>query len=322
MRAVLATGVSADRPLSRLAVDRYPLPEQRDGWTRVRVRAASLNHHDLWTLKGVGLLTDRFPRVLGCDGAGELDDGSRVVLHSVMSSPGFGDETFAADFSILSDVHDGTFADYVTVPDRNLIALPGGMSFSEAACLPVAYLTAYRMLFSAAGIRPGQRVLVQGSGGGVTTAAILLARAAGCWVAATSRDERKRELALDLGAQEVHEPGGRLSDRVDVVIETVGEATWRHSLRALKPGGVVVVAGATSGNRPPAELDRVFYRQLRVVGASMGTRDELEDLVRMLNVTGVRPVIDTTFPLEDAPKAFERMQKGSVTGKIVLTNPA
>lgn len=155
--------------------------------------------------------------------------------------------------------------------------------------------------------------------GGVTTAAIILARAVGCWVAATSREEHKRRLASELGAQEVLEPGGRLSQRVDAVIETVGAATWRHSLRALKPGGVVVVAGATAGTAPPAELDRIFYRQLRVVGSTMGTREELQDLVTMLQVTGARPLGDTTLSLQEAPKAFERMATGAVTGKIVLT---
>lgn len=321
MQAVLATGTSEDDPLSKVEVGSYPVPEPKEGWKRVRIRAASLNHHDLWTLRGVGLLTDRFPRVLGCDGAGELDDGSKVLLHSVMAPPAHGDETLSPEFSILSDVYDGTFAEYVVVPERNLVTLPDGMSCEEGACLPVAYLTAYRMLFTVGGLRPGQKVLVQGAGGGVSTAATILARAAGCWVAATSRDDHKRQQARELGAQEVLPPGERLSRRVDVVVETVGAATWRHSLRALEQGGAVVVAGATTGGAPPAELERIFYRQLRVLGASMGTRAELEQLVSLLTVTGARPLIDSVVPLDESLRAFERMATGSLRGKVVLKNP-
>ena len=320
MLAVLATGTSDEDPLSKVDVGHYPVPEPDEGWKRVRIRAASLNHHDLWTLRGVGLLNDRFPRVLGCDGAGELDDGSKVLLHSVMTPPTHGDETLSSGFSILSDIHDGTFAEYVVVPERNLVMLPDAMSFEEAACLPVAYLTAYRMLFTAGALRPGQKVLVQGAGGGVSTAAIILARAAGCWVAVTSRDEDKRQQALELGAQEALPPGERLSRRVNVVVETVGEATWGHSLRALEQGGAVVVAGATAGGAPPAELERIFYRQLRVLGSSMGTRAELEQLVSLLTVTGARPLIDQVVPLSEGRQAFERMAAGSLRGKVVLTS--
>lgn len=318
MRAVLATGVDADAPLDHLTVADHPVPEPGPGWVRVGVRAASLNHHDLWTLRGVGLLDDRFPRVLGCDGAGVLDDGRRVVLHAVTTPPSHGDETLADGFSILSDIHDGTFAEHVVVPERNLVPLPDGWSFAEAACLPVAYLTAYRMLFTTGGLQPGQRVLVQGAGGGVTSAAIVLARAAGCWVAATSRDADKRARALELGAQEVLEPGARLSRRVHVVIETVGAATWAHSIRALEKGGAIVIAGATTGGAPPAELERMFYRQLRVLGSSMGTRQELEQLVSLLTVSGRRPLIDEVVPIGRARDAFQRMAEGSLLGKIVL----
>jgi NADPH:quinone reductase-like Zn-dependent oxidoreductase len=321
MRAAVATGSSAENPLSCLAVADHPVPAPPPGWTTVRMRAASLNHHDVWTLRGVGLLSDRYPRVLGCDGAGVAADGRRVVLHSVISSPSFEDETLAADFSVLSDVHDGTFGEQVAVPERNLVDLPDGMSFEEGACLPVAYLTAYRMLFVAGGLRPGMRVLVQGAAGGVTSAAILLARAAGCHVTATTRDERKRTLAAELGAHEVLAPGERLRRRVHVVVETVGEATWRHSLRSLERGGVVVVSGATSGAGPQAELDQLFYRQLRVVGSSMGSRSELAQLLTFLEVTGARPRIDDVLPLEQAPEAFRRMADGALLGKLVLTMP-
>lgn len=319
MRAAVATGHCAEDPLSCLQIADYPVPVPPPGWVRVRVRAASLNHHDVWTLRGVGLLTDRYPRVLGCDGAGVTEEGRRVVLHSVLSAPSFGDETLADDFSILSDLYDGTFAEHVVVPERNLVDLPDTLSFEQAACLPVAYLTAYRMLFVAGGLRPGMRVLVQGAAGGVTSAAIALARAAGCHVSVTSRDEHKRQRAAEAGAHEVYEPGDRLRRRVHVVIETVGAATWRHSLRSLERGGTVVVSGATTGSGPAADLDLMFYRQLRVVGSSMGSRADLEQLLTFVEVTGVRPRIDDVLPLEQAPAAFRRMAEGALTGKLVLT---
>jgi NADPH:quinone reductase-like Zn-dependent oxidoreductase len=307
-----------DAPLDGLHVGPHPDPEPPEGWVPVRVVSASVNHHDLWTLRGVGVVDDRLPKVLGCDAAGVTPDGREVIVHAVVSSPGFGDETIAPDFSVLSERHDGTFAEWVAVPERNLVPKPEALSFDEAACLPVAYLTAYRMLFTAAGLRPGARVLVQGAGGGVSTAGIVLARAAGLHVSVTSRTAHKREFARELGAHEVYEPGARLSGRVDAVIETVGAATWGHSLRAVAAGGTVVVAGATTGFDPPAELQRLFYRQVKVTGSAMGTLDELVDLVRFLEVTGARPVIDSVLPLERAGEALGRMLAQELLGKIVL----
>lgn len=317
MFAITATSLSSDDPLSGLTLGERPDPQPPDGWVTVSVRAASLNHHDLWTLRGVGMTEDRLPIVLGCDAAGVTPDGREVVVHSVIASPD-GDETFASDFNILSERYDGTFADQVVVPARNLIDKPATLSWEEAACLPTAYLTAYRMLFTRGDLRPGQRVLIQGAGGGVATAAVLLGRAAGLHLTVTSRDEDKLTRVRELGAHETVPAGERLPGRVHAVLETVGEATWAHSLRALEPNGVIVVAGATSGADPSADLRRVFYRQLRVVGSTMGTREELERLVTMLAATGARPVIDEVFPMEDARQAFERMAEGEVFGKLVL----
>ena len=180
------------------------------------------------------------------------------------------------------------------------------MSFAEAACLPTAYLTAYRMLFGKTGLEPGATVLVQGAGGGVATALILLGRAAGYRVWATSRSEAKRERAIELGADQAFPSGARLPERVDAVLETVGEATWAHSLRALKPGGTIVISGATSGSMPPADLSRVFFLQLSVVGSTMGTRDQLGRLLRFCEQTGVRPKIDRTLPLASAARRLRR----------------
>jgi NADPH:quinone reductase-like Zn-dependent oxidoreductase len=319
MFAVTATAIDRDDPLSGLTLGEHPDPTPPDGWEVVDVRAASLNHHDLWSLRGVGMSEDRLPIVLGCDAAGTTADGREVVVHAVLSTPGSEDETLAPDFRILSEQEDGTFADRVAVPARNLVPKPAGMSFVEAACLPTAYLTAYRMLFTRAGLRPGDRVAIQGAGGGVATALLLLARAAGVHVTVTSRDEDKLARAEELGAHVTVPSGERLPERVDAVMETVGEATWAHSLRSLESGGVIVVAGSTSGPNPPAELQRVFYKQLSIVGSTMGTRDELARLVRLLQSTGVRPLIDDTYPMTSAPDAFARMDAGDVFGKLVLT---
>jgi NADPH:quinone reductase-like Zn-dependent oxidoreductase len=196
---------------------------------------------------------------------------------------------------------------------------PAELSHEEAACLSTAWLTAYRMLFVKSGVRPGATVLVQGASGGVATALIALGAAAGYRMWVTGRTEAKRQAALELGADAAFEPGARLPKRVDAVMETVGEATWSHSLKSLAPGGTVVVCGATSGPNPPADLSRVFFLQLSVVGSTMGTRSELESLMAMLVTTGVRPVIDTTMPLDRAADGFAKIIAGDTAGKIVLT---
>lgn len=323
MLAVTAARTSPEDPLSALELAERPDPEPPEDWEVVRVCAASLNHHDLWTLRGVGTDADRLPIVLGCDASGVTADGREVIVHAVISTPTGGeDETLAPDFSILSERYDGTHAELVAVPRRNLLDKPPALSFEEAACLPTAWLTAYRMLFTKGELRPGQSVLIQGAGGGVATAAVLLGRSAGMRVWVTSRDPAKGERAVELGAHAAYEAGERLPERVDCVIETVGEATWRHSLRSVANGGTIVVAGATSGFDPPAELQHVFFRQLRVVGATMGTRSELADLVSMLDATGVRPLVDSTLPLSQARDAYARLEQGESFGKLVLATEA
>jgi NADPH:quinone reductase-like Zn-dependent oxidoreductase len=318
--AAYVTRTNSDDPLSALELGDRPDPEARDGWTTVQVRAASLNHHDLWSLRGVGQPDDRLPMILGCDAAGVDDDGREVIVHSVIATPDWrGDETLDPKRTLLSELHQGTLAERVAVPRGNLVPKPPSLSFEEAACLPTAWLTAYRMLFVKAAAQPGQTVLVQGAGGGVATAAITLGRHAGLRVWATSRDEAKRAVAEELGADATFESGARLPERVDVVLETVGEATWQHSLRALKPGGALVVSGATSGMAPSADLARVFFLQLRVLGSTMGTRDELTQLVRLLEVSNVRPRIDRVLSLSDAREGFAAMAEGALAGKIVFT---
>jgi NADPH:quinone reductase-like Zn-dependent oxidoreductase len=320
MLAAFAATIDRDDPLSGLRIEERPEPEVPGGWTVVDVKAASLNHHDLWSLRGVGLSEDRLPMILGCDAAGLDEDGNEVVLHSVISDPDWrDDETLDPHRSLLSERYQGTLAEKVAVPRRNVIPKPAELSFEEAACLPTAWLTAYRMLFTRGRVVPGMTVLVQGAGGGVATAAIVLASAAGARVWVTARSEEKRRNALALGADAAVESGARLPKRVDVVLETVGEATWAHSIRALKPGGTLVVSGATTGQAPPAELGRMFFLQLSVVGSTMGTRDELERLIRFCVENDLRPVIDRTLPLAQARDGFAAMLEGSIVGKIVFT---
>jgi NADPH:quinone reductase-like Zn-dependent oxidoreductase len=319
--AAFVTKFSAEDPLSVLEVGERPEPEVPDGWVVVDVKASALNHHDLWSLKGVGLGEDKLPMILGCDAAGLDADGNEVVVHAVISAPAWrGDETLDPRRSLLSERYQGALAERVAVPAQNVVPKPAGLSFAEAACLPTAWLTAYRMLFTQSGLKPGDTVLVQGSGGGVATALIALARAAGFRVWATSRDEAKRARAVELGAHQAFESGARLPERVDAVMETIGQATWSHSCKSLRPGGTLVICGATSGQAPKsAELNRIFFLQLRVQGSTMGTRAELGELLSFLDNTGVRPVVDQTLPLAQARDGFAAMNDGDVFGKIVFT---
>ncbi|MGH4015058.1 MAG: zinc-binding dehydrogenase [Pseudonocardiaceae bacterium] len=320
MFAVYAAEPNPDDPLASLSVGDRPDPDVPDGFIPVTVRAASLNMHDLWTLRGVGIPPERFPMILGCDGAGVLPDGSEVVLHSVIASPGWvGDETLDPGRTLLTEKLPGTFADTVVVPARNVLPKPASLSFPEAACLGTAWLTAYRMLFVKSGLRPGQTMLVQGASGGVSTALVQLGRAAGMRVWVTGRTEAKRDLARELGAHQAFESGARLPERVDAVFETVGKATWSHSAKSLKPGGIIVCSGATSGDAERAELQRLFFLQLRVVGSTMGTRDELADLLSFLALTGIRPQIGTELPMSDAEQGFKAMLDGHTAGKTVFT---
>jgi NADPH:quinone reductase-like Zn-dependent oxidoreductase len=317
--AVYASEIDPDDPLGGLRVGPRPEAEVPPGWTTVAVKAASLNHHDLWSLRGVGLARERLPMILGCDAAGVDEEGNEVVVHAVITDDSWlGDETLDPKRSLLSERYQGTLAERVAVPRRNLVPKPPELTFEEAACLPTAWLTAYRMLFSRGHVVPGMTVLVQGASGGVATALTVLARAAGARVWVTSRSEAKRAGALELGADEAFESGARLPERVDAVMETVGEATWRHSMRSLKPGGTLVVSGATSGHAPPAELNRLFFLQLSVLGSTMGTRDELERLIRFCVERNIRPVIHATLPLAEAAQGFRMMLEGDFVGKIVF----
>lgn len=344
MLAAYATRVGGDDPLANLEVGELARPDPPSGWALLRSEAVSLNHHDLWTLKGVGAPPQDLPRILGCDVAGlveaygpgtppSLPPGTPAVAHAVITcgvcdacrGP---DETYCRHFALLSEgPYQGTLAQYCLVPAGNLFPIPPGLTAAEAACLPTAYLTAYRMLFTKARLQPGSSVLIQGAGGGLATAAQSLALAAGLRVVVSSRSERKRQRALARGAHHVV-AGGREAvsavmeltggEGVDAVIESVGEPTWATSLRSLRRGGAVVVAGATAGADPPADLRRVFWRQLQILGSTMGTRAEFQALLRLTQAAGVHPVIDSVVPLREAASGFARLAAGETQGKLVV----
>ncbi len=307
MLAAVATGFDADRPLDGLQLADVTLASPPTGWVRVDVRATALNHHDIWALRGMTSKSGVDPLVLGTDAAGVTADGREVIVHAVLTQG-----------SLLSESAPGTFAGHVFAPAENLIPLPEGLSFEEAACLPTSYLTAYNMLFGRARVLPGEHILVQGAGGGVATALVLIAVAAGVEVTVSSRSSERAQRSLDLGAHHAIVSGERLPSRVDAVLETVGKATWSHSLRSVRPGGRIVVAGGTSGFDPSAELNSLFMRDVSVFGTYMGNQQQLALVSAFMVATGVRPLIDSVHPLAEIKRAFERLHDGRAFGKVVI----
>lgn len=321
MRAAVATRSDPSAPLTALRlVDDWPLPEPAPGQVRIRVAATTVNMHDLWTLRGVGVAPDAFPMILGCDIVGWDPQGREVMVTGCFGDPdeGGGDETLDPQRTLISEELPGSFAEHTIVPRRNVIPKPEWLSFEEAACLNVGWSTTFRMLFTRARAQPGERILVQGAGGGTATAAIAMARAAGLHVSATSRFEDKRRRALELGAHAVYAPGEHLPEPVDLVVDTVGAATFRHSLRSLRPGGRIVTAGATTGSELPLELPRIFYRQLSIIGSTSGTRAETLRMLRFMQAASLRPVIDSVYPFEQIHRAFERSQAADLFGNVVV----
>ncbi|MBT1166560.1 zinc-binding dehydrogenase [Bifidobacterium simiarum] len=328
MKAVYAADVNPENPLAALGVGDQSEPQPREYWSTITVKAATVNHHDLWSLQGVGLSAKQTPMILGTDAAGILDEdvpvrkglkaGSEVVLYTFVGTDGNGVAP-GERRSILSERYPGTLAERTAVPSANVFAKPANLDFGEAAALGTSWLTAYSLVFSAANVKPGDTILVQGAGGGVSTAAIQLAHAAGLEVFVTSRSEAKRAKALKLGADMAFEPGERLPRKVDAVIESVGAATWSHSVKSVRPGGVIAICGATTGDQPGAELTRVFFQDIRVQGVTMGTRDDFGRLLRFVEHADLHPVIDGVYGIDQAPEAFAKVQSGDVFGKVVIT---
>ncbi len=346
MEALYAKAMGGDAPIDNLEFGDRPSPEPGSGEVRVRMQDATLNHHDLWTLKGVVGYPITLPRILGCDGAGIIDaygaqrppdspdPGSEVVLYPLRfcghcAGCQGGDPMLCRTFQMLSDGDsEGSFARYVVLPALHVIAKPRELSAPQAAALCVTFLTAYRMLFVKAGLQPGQSVLVHAAAGGVGSAAVALAAAAGLRVFASSRTQAKLDFARGLGASDVVLAGRDAAktvlratggEGVDAVMETVGEATWGTSVRAVRQGGAIVVAGATSGPSPPADLARIFWRQLTISGSTMGSLPEFRDMLRFLVSRRIKPVIDSTFALRDGRRAFERLARDQHMGKIAVT---
>jgi NADPH:quinone reductase-like Zn-dependent oxidoreductase len=312
MRAAYASAVDPDEPLAALTVGDLEEPSPPDGWVTVEVRASSLNHHEIWSLRGVGLPADRLPMILGCDAAGLDPDGNEVVVYPVV--PDAGDPR---GLSLLSERYPGTLAERVAVPAENLIPKPPGLSFLDAACLPTAWLTAWNMLVTRGRVDEADAVLVQGAGGGVATAAVVLAVAMGKRVYATSREQWKRDRVKALGATPL-EPGARIPERVGVVIESVGAPTFEHSMKCSAPGARIVVCGATGGHQATIDLRRVFGMRLEILGATMGTAAELSALLAFLVEEDIRPIIDSTYGFSAVADAFGRLESGEVFGKVAI----
>jgi NADPH:quinone reductase-like Zn-dependent oxidoreductase len=306
-----------------------PDPEPKPGEVLIRLRAVSLNRLDLWVRKGLPSVPK--PRILGADGAGTVEalgagvdgftPGERVVIN-----PGIehGDR-----ITVIGEHMDGTHAELIAVPATNVYPLPDDLSFEEAAAFPLVFETAYRMLATRAGLQEGEWVLVWGAGSGVGSASLAVARALGAHVIATSSSDEKLTRARELGAEAavnhadddvvafVKEATGGAG--VDVVVEHVGEATWKTSLQVARTGGRIAVCGATTGPNPPAQLHRVWWKQLTIVGSTMGTRSDFEAVYELVKDGRAKPAIDGVFPLAEARAAHERMEAGDHFGKIVLT---
>ena len=328
MKAVYASAVNHDDPLSVLAVGDQPEPQSRPFWSTVSVRAVTVNHHDVWSLQGVGLSAEQTPMILGTDAVGILDEdipgkhglkaGREVVLYTFVGTDGAGVAP-GERRTILSEKYPGTMAEKTAVPSANVFTKPSNLTEIEAAALGTSWLTAYSLLFDAAGVKPGDSVLIQGAGGGVSTAAIQLAQAAGLEVFVTSREADKRAKALKLGAHAAFEIGARLPGKVDAVIESVGAATWSHSMKSVRPGGTIAICGATTGDQPGAELTRLFFQDIRVQGSTMGSREDFARLLRFVERANLHPAIDSVFSgLDAAPEAFAKMIEGNVFGKIAI----
>jgi NADPH:quinone reductase-like Zn-dependent oxidoreductase len=299
-----------------------PDPEPGPGEVLVRLRAASLNRLDLWVRSGRPSVPK--PRILGADGAGVDESGRRVVIN-----PGIehGDR-----ISVIGEHMDGTHAELVAVPEGNVYPIPDELSFEEAAAFPLVFETVYRMLVTRSRLREGEWVLVWGVGSGIGTASLQLAKALGGRVIATSSRDAKLELAKALGADAVvnHETGDVVEavkeatggPGADVVVEHVGEATWQMSLQAVRPHGRIAVCGATSGPNPKAALHRIWWKQLTILGSTMGTKEDFEGAFELVKSGKAKPIVDSVFPLAEARAAHERMEAGEQFGKLVLSIPA
>lgn len=327
-----------------VVVGERPEPAALEGHVLVRMHAATVNRVDLYMRNSGAGIRHELPQVMGVDGAGVVEQvapgesllqpGQRVLLHPGVSCGRCefclrGEDVLCTRYQVLGEQRDGSFAQYVSVPARNVLPLPEGWSFAEGAALGVNHLTAWRMLMTRAQLKPWETVLIVGVGGGVSLAGLQIARAVGARTIVTSRHASKLERARALGADVTIDSsqediaraalaatGGR---GVDVVLENVGTAVWPAVLKALVRGGRLVICGATSGDQPGADLRRLFIRQLQIIGSTLGTVGEMQQLLAFCQRQGLRPVIGETFALDDVTAAFDLMESGRQFGKIALS---
>lgn len=306
-----------------LVYEEVPDAEPKPGEVLIELRAAALNHLDVWIRKGLPSVPK--PRILGADGAGiRADTGERVVINPGLDHGG-------GRIAVVGEHMDGTCAELIAVPEENVYAIPDDLSFEDAAAFPLVFETAYRMLVTKARLRPGEWVLIWGIGGGVATAANAIAKALGAHTIVTSSSDEKLARARELGADATL---NHVSDDVpagvkeltggtgaDVVVDDVGEATWKHTLNAARQEGRIVVCGATSGPNPPAMLHRLWWKQLAILGSTMGTKDDFEGAFELVKSGAARPVVDSVFPLAETRAAHERLESGAQLGKVVLRIP-
>ena len=304
-----------------------PDPVPRAGEVLIELRAASLNHLDIWVRRGLPSVPK--PRILGADGAGVVVSGDGFEAGTpVVINPGrdHGD----GRISVVGEHSDGTHAELIAVPSEQVYPLPDAIGFEQAAAFPLVFETAYRMLVTKAGLQAGEWVLIWGIGSGVSTAALAIAKALGAHAVVTSSSPAKLDRARKLGADAAfdHERDDvvagvkEVCGGVHVVVEHVGEATWSRSLNAARQSGRIVVCGAPSGPNPPAQLHRLWWKQLTVYGSTMGSREDFEAVYELVSSGRVEPVIDEVFPLAEAAAAHERLEAGEQLGKIVLRIPA
>ncbi len=322
MLAVYAEKADEKNPLSGLKVGELPKPTPQEGWVRVKVSHASLNRHDIFTLMGINGQTEpiKFPMILGNDGAGTLDDGTEVGIYPVMGDPNWrGEEILDPTWHVFSELVPGTMAEYVAVPKRNAVSIPKGISREVAASLGTAWLIAYRSLFRKSNLKSGQSMLVQGAGGGMSTALIQLGRAGGYEVWATAKSEGSRQVAERIGAHRVFSINEKLPRQVNAVFDNVGPATWDHSLRSVARGGTVVTLGVTTGPEVKMALMPIFVNELTITGAVMGTRDEFAQLMNFVQTSGIKPEIGKLLPMHRAEEGFREMWEGNIKGKTVFT---
>jgi NADPH:quinone reductase-like Zn-dependent oxidoreductase len=326
-----------------VVIGERPTPRRRTGEVLVRLRAATLNQVDVYMRNSGAGITHELPQILGVDGAGVVEEtdskgspfrvGDSVIIHPGISCGHCefclqGDNPLCRSVSFVGEHRDGTFCEYISLPATNVFSMPEGLSYEQASALGVNYLTAWRMLFTKAKLKPWESVLIFGIGGGVSLAALHLARVTGAMVIVTSRDDRKLKKALKLGAhhainserQDVSKEVVNITRGrgVDVVIENVGEAVWSDALKSLVRGGRLITCGATSGDSPPADLRRIFIRQLQVIGSTLGSLSEFLDLISFISRHQIKPYVDKTFALDDVHRAFDYLESSRQFGKVAI----